>query len=193
MEGIRWTRELRTALDLSRWAPDLVEAVLTLDAMLAARVIDRPRLERAAELLSGRRGAQQARRAIVLSRSRTKSTWETRLRLVYVLELGFGTPLVNPPIFDKAGRFLGAPDLLDPEAGLAMEFDGAGHRDKGQHRRDNVREELFERANLIVARVDSEDMRKHRPQLRERLTDARVDGLNRNASRDRWTLEPPPN
>lgn len=194
VEGMRFTRELRTAFDLARWAPDLVESVVALDAVLAGRVITQDRLERAAAAWpSGKRGVRQARRAVELSRPRTRSQWETRLRLVYVLDLGFPTPSVNPPVFDRDGKFLGAPDLLDEYAGLAMEFDGAGHRDRDQHRVDNVREEGFERAGLLVVRTDSKDMQQHRIQLRRRLCDARADGLRRDPSRDRWTTEAPPN
>lgn len=92
MEGIRWTSDLRTALDLARWAPDLVEAVVALDAMLAARVISKEHLAEAASLLGGQRGVRQARQAVALSRPRTRSTWETRLRMVWVLELRLPTP-----------------------------------------------------------------------------------------------------
>ena len=35
---------------------------------------------------------------------------------------------VNCPIQDLAGNLLGIADLLDEEAGLAVEFDGADHR-----------------------------------------------------------------
>lgn len=66
---------------------------------------------------------------------------------------------MNPPVFDLAGNFLGIVDLLDVEAGLALEFDGQAHRLRGQHRHDNIREERLEHANLVVCRVDSLDLR----------------------------------
>ena len=46
------------------------------------------------------------------------------MRMLYVLDLGFASPKVNVPVFSLAGQFLGAPDMLDVEAGLAMEYDG---------------------------------------------------------------------
>lgn len=105
-----------------------------------------------------------------------------------------------PGIFDRAGRFLGVPDLLDVDAGLVLEYDGGswnstrtpgGHRDRDQHREDNAREELFERAGLLVVRADKGDLSRYRRRLRDRLTAARCDGLRRDRSRDGWTLQPP--
>lgn len=46
------------------------------------------------------------------------------MRLVYVLDAGLPDPLVNHPVLDAAGHFLGTPDLLDPQSGHAVEYDG---------------------------------------------------------------------
>ena len=35
---------------------------------------------------------------------------------------------MNCPVHDRSGRLLGIADLLDEEAGLVVEFDGADHR-----------------------------------------------------------------
>ena len=190
--GIPFTSPARTASDLLHRASDLTEAVVALDAMLAAglRVRD-------LSLVPGRRGAQQARRAVELARPGVRSTWETRLRMLYVLELGFPMPLVNEPVYDLDGRLLGVPDLLDVEAGLVLEFDGArwsgssiagGHRNRDQHRADNVREELFERAGLTVVRADGRDVGQYRRRLMARISAARRDGLERDRTRDRWVV-----
>lgn len=159
--GIRLTAPLRTAEDLAREAANLTEAVVALDVLVRAGVVRQGMLEAGLGALVGGRGAQQARAAAALCRSGVRSPWETRLRL-FVLELGLPEPLVNVAVFDLAGNFLGAPDLLDVEAGLAIEFDGAGHRERKQHREDNVREEGFERGGLVVARADSLDLTVHR-------------------------------
>ncbi len=120
--------------------------------------------------------------------------------MLYVLELGFEAPLVNRAVFDHNESFLGTPDLLDAEAGLVMEYDGGkwsdarrpgGHRDPDQHREDNVREELFERAGLIVVRADKGDLTRYRGRLRTRLRSARAEGLGRDRTRDGWTLDQP--
>lgn len=187
--GIRLTTPLRTALDLAREAPDLVEAVVVLDNLLRARVLHPQQLPRLTDVTS-LRGAARARRAATLARVGVRSPWETRLRLFTCLELRLPEPLVNVPLFGLDGTFLGAPDLLDVEAGLALEFDGAGHRDRERHRSDNVREEGFERHGLVVVRADSLDLTQHRPELGRRILAGRRDGL-RNLSPRRWTTEAP--
>ena len=66
--------------------------------------------------------------------------------------------LVNVPVFSLGGRFLGYPDLLDPEAGLALEYDGAGHRSVSRQRSDNLREEALRAHGVEVLRVTSLDL-----------------------------------
>lgn len=187
--GVRLTTPLRTAVDLAREAPDLVEAVVALDGLLGAQVLHPQQLARLGTVTS-LRGAAQARRAADLARVRVRSPWETRLRLFAQLELRLPELLVNVPVFDLDGTFLGAPDLLDVEAGLALEFDGAGHRERERHRTDNVREEGFERHGLVVVRADSLDLTQHRPELGRRVVAGRLDGL-RNPAPRRWTAEAP--
>jgi hypothetical protein len=124
--GTTFVGPLRTATDLARWAPTLTDAVIALDAMLLAGAVDEPGLARAAAQIHGLRGAKQARRALALARPGVRSPGETRLRLVYVLEAGGAdNVLVNPRVHNRYGCFLGIPDLLDVEAGLALEYDGS--------------------------------------------------------------------
>jgi len=187
--GLSVTSVLRTAEDLAREAPDLVEAVVALDVLVQAGLVRQRVLAAELGACVGGRGARQARAAAALCRTGVRSPWETRLRL-FVLELGLPEPLVNVPVFDLDGNFLGAPDLLDVEAGLATEFDGAGHREREQHRADNVREEGFERGGLVVARADSLDLTVHRAELGRRLRAAHADAM-RNRRPVRWTLAEP--
>lgn len=110
--------------------------------------------------------------------------------MFYLLQAGLPRPLVNVPLFTPDGRFLGIPDLLDPEAGLVTEFDGQDHRDRRQHRADNIREEKLEGANLLVCRVDSLDLQSPLP-LEDRLQARYQQATRRDRSRDGWTLEQP--
>jgi hypothetical protein len=198
--GLPVTAPARTGLDLARWAVDLTEAVVALDAMLGARVVTPPRLMKALPTLGRTRGAPQARRAVALCRIGVRSTWETRLRMFCVHRLMMSDLLVNRAVFDRSGTLLGVPDLLDEDAALALEYDGArwrsavslGRRDRDQHREDNVREERLERAGLIVVRADKSDLTRHRDRLAERLGAARAEGLRRDRRRDRWTIAEPP-
>ena len=113
-----------------------------------------------------------------------------RLR-VDVIEAGFPEPLLNVRIFDEEGVLLGHPDLFDLEAALAIEFDGADHRDRAQHRRDNIREEKFEDAGVTVVRTDSLDLRPvHRRATLARILDGYNRGLRRDRRHDRWVVDP---
>ncbi len=188
--GLPVTTPLRTAFDGGRWAPDLVEAVVFLDLLGHALELD------LADLVPwcapGERwpGVKQLRQALTLADAGSESPWESRLRMFYLFQAGLPRPLVNRPVFDLDENFLGRPDLFDPEAGLATEFDGQEHRGRDQHRSDNVREERLEGSNLTVCRVDSLDLRQRGP-LRERLRARHLQGRRRDRSQDRWTLVEP--
>lgn len=188
--GFGVTTGVRTAFDLAREASDLTEAVVALDTLIRAGLFKIQPLQQKLVEADGARGVRQARLAAGLCRPGVRSPWETRLRM-FVLELGLPEPQVNVPVFDLDGQFLGTPDLLDVDAGFALEFDGAGHRERDQHRRDNVREERFERGGLVVARADSLDLRAHRPELGRRILAARADAVHNRRPR-RWTITEPP-
>lgn len=188
--GLPVTTPLRTAFDGGRWAPDVVEAVVFLDQLAHALELDPADL--APWCAPGDRwpGIKQLRQALALADAGSESPWESRLRMFYLFQAGLPRPLVNRPVFDLEENFLGQPDLFDPEAGLATEFDGLDHRERERHRSDNIREEKLEGSNLTVCRVDSLDMRQPRP-LRERLRARHLQGMRRDRRQDRWTLVEP--
>ena len=191
------TSLLRTAVDLACWAGSVTEATVYLDLLLEAGL---SRSELVACAPEGRRGAVRSRHAIALARRGSRSPGETRLRLLYGEELDSAQVLLNPTLLDRDGRFVAMPDLFDPDAGLALEYDGAswddertaGHRDERQHREDNVREEAMERLRVIVLRAGAGDLGQHRRQTAYRMRQARAEGLNRDRSRDRWIVRPNP-
>ncbi len=189
--GVPVTTPLRTALDLTRRATTLEEAVVSLDALGAFRLLDRPAYLARLDDLGRQPGVRQARSAAALTDPAVRSPWESRLRMRYQLGAGLPRPEVNVPVFSLRGDLLGIPDLFDAEAGLVTEFDGAGHRARGQHHLDNHREERFEGHNLVVTRADSLDLRGVRAVLTGRLRQAYDRGRQRDRRRDRWTLEPP--
>lgn len=69
--------------------------------------------------------------------------------------------LVNCPIYDLSGRLLGIADLIDLEAGLVVEFDGADHRQAARHTRDVVKEDALRRVGLEVVRVTGREVDNH--------------------------------
>ena len=127
------TSPLRTAWDLGR-CPDPVEAVVAVDA-LAARGGFAPN-----DLLCRRdtsapvRGCRRLDRVVALADPRAESPMESRLRLLLVTA-GLPAPAVQYELVTERGlvaRF----DLASPEAKLAIEYDGRGHVDDMDRRRD---------------------------------------------------------
>lgn len=188
--GLPVTTPLRATVDGVSRADNLVEAVVFLDMAGHALELDLAALQAWCVARPGRRGVVQLREALRWCDPRSASPWETRLRMFYRQQAGLPRPETNVPVFDRDGRFLGVPDLLDEEAGLAVEFDGKDHRKRWQHREDNLREEGLEDLNLVVCRVDSLDLRYPVP-LRERLRAAHRRGQARDRRRDRFTTEEP--
>jgi hypothetical protein len=174
-----------------RKAWSLTEAVVVGDLWLAADLVGPAQLRAFVDLHVGWRGVRQVRRAVPLLDGMSRGPWETRMRMIWVLEAGLPRPLVNPPVFDLRGLLLGYPDLLDAEAATVFEYDGDEHRRVVQHAQDNRREELFEGHELVVGRVTKVDM-PHPADVARRMTSARARGLRRDRSRDGWTLTTPP-
>lgn len=188
--GLPLTTPLRATVDGVRHAPDLVEAVVFLDMVGHELDLDLDALARWCRAHPGQRGVRQLREALRCCDPRSASPWETRLRMFYQQTAGLPRPEVNVPVFTRDGRFLGVPDLLDEDAGLACEFDGQDHRGRRQHRDDNLREEGLEESNLVVCRVDSLDLRYPTP-LRDRLRSAYARGKARDRRRDGFTTDEP--
>ena len=130
------------------------------------------------------------RRALPLVDPRAASLGESRLRLLWVLDAGLPAPAVNAAVTTIDGRLLGIADLLDPDAGLVGEYDGAVHRDLWQHTRDDAREEWLESAGLVVVRATAVDLRaEHRARTVNRLRVAHARAVARDRAADRWTWQ----
>lgn len=147
-------------------------------AQLRAYVAGRPRTT----------GLAWSRRAAALVSDRTKSSPESVLRYIWVVEAGLPLPLVNVPIFAlPEGYVMAEADLLDPVAAVVAESDGAQHREPEQHTFDNNREEWLELRNLVVARATALDLWPRRRALVSRLRQRHAQGMARDRSRDAWS------
>jgi hypothetical protein len=182
---------LRGLLDAMRTATDVREATVAMDMMAAAALASISRMRRFLVEHAGMKGTPQVVAALDLASEDSRSPNETRLRLIWVLDARLPTPRVNRPVFDLRGRLLGYPDLLDEEAGLVAEFDGADHRGAGRHTGDVGREDGFRRHGLEVCRVTGLDL-ADRGRVVARLLGARSRARWEPPQRRRWTTEPPP-
>jgi hypothetical protein len=166
--------------DAMRTSDDLREAVVALDMMAAADLVSVRRLAAYVEGRAGWRGVPLVRRALGLSSEDSRSPGETRTRLVWLLDARLPAPLVNRSVYDLGGRLLGIAALLDPHAGLVVEYDGADHRTAARHSADVAREDRLRRHGPEVVRVTGPDL-AHPARPAARLLAAR--------SRARW--DPP--
>ena len=189
--GVRCTVPERAALDAVRTTPDLVEQVVVLDMFMLGEVTSPERLHHYAAGNAGLPGINALTRALDLSDENSWSPNETRTRVVWRLEAGLPRPLVNRPVFDRRGRLLGYPDLLDVEAGLVCEFDGADHRRARRHSEDVDREATFRRHLLELTRVTGLDLGVP-GRVRSRLLAARSRARWLPEAERPWTTAPPP-
>lgn len=188
--GISCVTALRAAFDAARTATDLREAVVAIDMAAAATITSPHRLHAYVASHPGWNGVPTVRAALDLASDDSRSPNETRMRLVWLIDAGLPTPLVNQPVYDLRGRLLGIADLLDLEAGVAGEFDGAEHRRAARHSRDVQREDRFRRHGLEVFRVTGPDLSR-RTFVAQRMLAARERARWEDPASRRWTIEDP--
>lgn len=143
--GLPVTSPVRTLLDLSATL-STVDLVVVIDS--AVRLGHCTAVELAAACdRTGVRGIRTLRRAVGMADPRSESPWETLLRLLHVLS---GLPEVWPQVnlTDATGRWVARADLWLVGTRRIHEYDGAGHRDREQHRKDLAREKRLARAGF---------------------------------------------
>lgn len=194
-EVIEWdllavTTPARSALFEMRYAPSVREAVVVLDMAAAADLVS---VREAVAYANGERalaGIPQAREAAALAVDNSWSPQETRLRLTWVLDAGLPQPRCNAPVFDRYGRHVATPDLLDAAAGLAVEYDGDVHLHREQRAKDVEREHAMRELGLEVVTFVGRDMRSRRRAV-ERLLAARARARWEGEPMRRWSIDPP--
>jgi len=162
LDGVPCTSLVRTAFDAARFAPDLTEAVVALDALLRGTDLRLADVVTYAEQRRRWHGRHQVLRAAELSNAWTLSCSESRLRVIWQDRAGLPGPLVNCTIVDEMGRPVAKADMLDEEAWLVLEFDGAYHATSTQRGLDDQRTQRLHALGLHVARFVADDLRPSR-------------------------------
>lgn len=158
--GVPVTTPARTAVDLACERP-LPEAVVALDAFLAARRTTVDALLALLDECAGRRGVRTARRALHLSDSGAESPMESRLRVLLVLA-GLPAPAVQHEVRNQTGRFVARVDLAYVDARLAIEYDGRdNHLEPGRFLHDRHRHHDLGDAGWQVLRFTADDVLRH--------------------------------
>lgn len=188
VDGVRCLCAVRAVADELRRARTLGDAVRIACMAAYDDLVAADELLAHAAACGPRTGVRQLREA---ARLMSENCWSPREAdmLVEWGSLGDLPPvLVNQPVFDLHGRHLGTPDLLEPTAGLAVEYDGFVHLDPDRRRGDVRRDHLFREAGLEVVTVVAGMRREERAAL---FRAAHARACSRTAADRRWTAEPP--
>lgn len=127
VRGLRVTTALRTLADVVTRLP-LVEAVVLVDSALRLGRVTMGELEWWVGRHARAKGVKRLREVVELADPGAESPMETRLRMLIVLA-GLPRPESQVDLHDEAGGFLARVDLYYRRFRLAIEYDGATHRE----------------------------------------------------------------
>jgi hypothetical protein len=191
-DGIAITTHARSVCFEMRYARSDREAVVILDMAMMDDLVSLDEVAEYVATLNGWIGVGKCRLALALADENSWSAMETRLRLVYVIDLELPVPLCNRPVFDLTGRHIGTPDLIDVEAGLVVEYEGGLHLQGQRRGRDLQKEAAYRRVGLEYAVMVAADWVSPKTTIMPRLVEARQRSRFEAESARRWTVEPPP-
>jgi len=189
IDGLPVTLHARSVCRLVRAARSLEDRVRILDMAAFDDLCSPAEVEAYARAsLAGRPNVTRIWQAVPWASENSWSPMESVMRLAW-LQSRRALLLVNTPLFDEGGHHLITPDLLDPIAGVAGEYDGAPHRGVDPRERDLDREELYRDLGLELITMMNADLRG-RERFVRRLAAAyqRARGPRRTGG---WTLTPP--
>lgn len=140
--------------------------------------------------LVARQGVERVRRVLPLLDENAWSPMEPVMQLSWRREVGGAEVLMNRPVFDLRGQFVGTPDGIDPSAGVYGMYDGALHL-AGEVRHADVGKEAAYRAlGLEGVTMMAGDLADRAP-FEQRLREAYARAARRPASDRGWSLETP--
>jgi len=189
--GIRVTTAAYALLFEIRHARSVRRALGAADMAAYADLVSRAELGELVARCSGWTGIDLGRQVHRLMDENAWSPAEVTMRQIWTTEAGLPRPVTNTPVFDLDGRHVGTPDLLDPVAGVAGEYDSELHLDSTRRRRDRIREELFRSVGLEPVAMVTGDIGDPWPFV-ARLRTAYARAERRAVSDRRWTIDPPP-
>jgi len=188
VDGLPITTSVRSVTYLMRHADTLREAVRALDLAAYSDLVSIAEVVAYHEYLAAWTGIPLCRKATGLGNENAWSPREVDLRLTWEVDAELPRPLTNHPVFDRWGRHIGTPDLLDEEAGMCIDYDGALHLAGRQRRRDRDREEAFRGVGLEYLMVMAGD---ERSRVASRMIAARQRAQHQAPSVRDWTTDLP--
>lgn len=157
VDGVPVTVPAWTTAFMMRRAATPEHAVLAFDMAAYSDLVSIDEVAAVLAAQSSWTGVPQARRAIANACENAWSPAEVFMRLAWQAQVEGVRLLANVPVFDRCGRHIGTPDLVDVTAGVVGEYDGIVHLGRQQRRADRTRDELFTQHGLEVVRWMSGD------------------------------------
>lgn len=191
--GLRLALSIWAVAFAMRHASCVTEAVKVFDTAAYDDLVTIDELGRCTEeVLGTRTGVPQLRTALALVSENSWSPQEPFMRCVWHLEARRPMPLANRPVFDLTGRHVGTPDMIDLEAGVFGQYEGAAVHLVGAQRSTDIRQEAsYRELGLEGVTMVAEDRSDTRSFI-SRLHQAYERAGRRRADERRWLREPPP-
>jgi hypothetical protein len=190
-DGIMITSPIRSLFFAMRYAANVRAAVRVMDLAAYADICSISEAWDYALAHPGWTGVPQVRDALPFADENSWSPRETDLRMIWRADAGLPAPLCNRPIFDRQGRHIGTPDLLDLESGAAGEYNGALHLQGARRSLDSQRAERFRNHGLEPFEIGAPDMSQPWV-VAQRMHEARRRARWEAESKRSWTIEAPP-
>lgn len=158
IDGLPVTVHARSVCRLLRTTRSLEDRVRILDMAAFDDLCSPGEVEAYARArLGGRPHVTRIWEAAPYAEENSWSPMESIMRMVWI-RAGRPRPLANVPLFDGSGAHLVTPDLLDPAAGVAGEYNGARHDGLAPRERDLDREELYRELGLELVTMVGSDL-----------------------------------
>lgn len=157
LNDIPVTSPRRTALDLARWSRAEGRALAMLDLSLRHGLLDPTEFADYLRPMKGLHGLRRVRTVVGEMCGQAESVPESELRWTWLC-LDLPRPVPNVAVYDRAGRFVGRIDLLDPESGLGAEYQGYWHHLDGAAEHDETRFAKFAAMNLTIVPIWKADV-----------------------------------
>jgi hypothetical protein len=190
-DGIMLTTHVRSVCFEIRYARSDREALVILDMAMMDDLVSIEEVATYVATLNGWTGVGRCRLVLVLADENSWSPMETRFRWIWIVVAELPRPLCNRAVFDRDGRHLGTPDLIDVEAGLVGEFEGGLHLEGARRGADLRKEAAYRKVGLEYVVMVSADLASPETTIVPRLLEARQRARFEPESTRLWTVEPP--
>ena len=191
VDGLPVTTPVRSVCFAMRHARDWRDGVVAIDMACYSDLVTVAEVAAYAARIGPWTGIPRCRKALAYADENSWSPQEVIMRLVWTIDAGYPRPLCNVPVFDRHGRHVGTPDLLDPVAGVVGEYDGSQHLLGPQRGRDVRREGEFRRLGLEWVTMVASDRADDYVSFRSRLTTAYANARHAPADDRPWATDPP--